>query len=467
MKRKIYDKLLEWKKKRAGKTAIMIDGARRVGKSWIAEEFAKNEYKNYLVIDFATISPKVKRYFNDYLENLDSFFMYLLGAYQVELPRGSLIIFDEVQRFPRAREAIKYLVADGRYHYIETGSLISINKNVRDIVIPSEEHHLEMFPMDFEEFLMATGHAGMMPVMEDHFRSHRPLGEDTHRSIMDVFWQYMVVGGMPQAVARFVETHSLRDVEEVKRDILNLYRADIGKFAGQLRHKVSAIFNSIPAQLSRHERRFVMADVEKGAKMRDYDSSFEWLRSAMTVNICWASTEPTVGLGMRADVRSLKCYLGDTGLLVSMAFESFGERSVEIQTRLLTDALSIDKGMLAENAVAQMIRACGQELYFYANADRLVKENRMEIDFLLLKPTLTRRHNIVPIEVKSGGNYTTASLEKFRNKFADQLHTPVVLHPKDMRIDKNVLYLPLYMTPFLVKSGDLFCAGAFPVLAEI
>ena len=220
MKRKIYHELLEWKRSRAGSTALMIDGARRVGKSWIVEEFAKNEYPAYLLIDFATVSAKVKRYFNEYLENLDSFFLYLLSAYDVELPRGSLIIFDEVQRFPRAREAIKYLVADGRYHYIETGSLISIRKNVKDIVILSEEHHVEMFPMDFDEFLMATGHEGVLPVMEKHFRERVPLGRDTHESIMDLLRQYMVVGGMPQAVAKFAETHSLREVEAVKQDIL-------------------------------------------------------------------------------------------------------------------------------------------------------------------------------------------------------------------------------------------------------
>ena len=452
MKRKIYDKLLEWKQTRAGSTALMIDGARRVGKSWIAEEFAKNEYPAYLLIDFATVSAKVKRYFNEYLENLDSFFLYLLSAYDVELPRGSLIIFDEVQRFPRAREAIKYLVADGRYHYIETGSLISIRKNVKDIVIPSEEHHIEMFPLDFDEFLMATGHAGVLPVMEKHFRERIPLGRDTHESVMDLLRQYMVVGGMPQAVAKFVETHSLREVEAVKRDILALYRADISKFAGALRHKVAAVFGSIPSQLSRHETRFVLADLKKGAKMRDYDSAFEWLRSAMTVNICSAVTEPTVGLEMRTDVLSLRCYLGDTGLLVSMAFAAFGDRSVEIQGRLLGEALSVDKGMLMENLVAQMIRASGHDLHFYANSDREEKENRMEIDFLLLKPTLTRRHNIVPVEVKSIKDYTTTSLDKFREKFAEQLHEPVVLHPKDVKTDKGVLYLPLYMAQLLVVS---------------
>ena len=263
MKRKIYDKLLEWKQVSAGKTAVMLDGARRVGKSWIAEEFARNEYGAYLLIDFAKVSSKVKRYFNEYLEDLDTFFMYLLSAYNVELPKGkSVIIFDEVQRFPRAREAIKYLVADGRYHYIETGSLISINKNVKNIVIPSEEWHLEMFPMDFEEFLWATGHPATMPVIRKHFLERKPLGRDLHESLMDIFRQYLVVGGMPQVVASFAESHDLRQVDALKRSILALYRADIRKFAGTLKGKALAVFNAIPSQLSKHEKKFMLAEID-------------------------------------------------------------------------------------------------------------------------------------------------------------------------------------------------------------
>lgn len=452
MKRKIYDRLLDWKRSGAGSSALMIDGARRVGKSWIAEEFARREYPAYLLIDFAAVSSRVKRYFNEYLEDLDTFFLYLLSAYQVDLPRGSLIIFDEVQRFPRAREAIKYLVADGRYHYIETGSLISINKNIKNIVIPSEERHVEMFPMDFEEFLMALGRTSLIPVIRSHFRQRMPLGTDMHSVLMDLLRQYLVVGGMPQAVLRFVETHDLKEVEAVKHDILTLYNADIAKFSGALRHKVQAVYRAIPSQLSRHETRFVLADLHKNAKMRDYDSSFEWLKSAMTVNLCYASTKPSIGLGMRTDVLALKCYLSDTGLLVSMVFAAFGAKSVDIQKRLLTGALSLDKGTMVENLVAQMLRASGQELFFYANSDRAERENRMEIDFLLLKPTVTRRHNIMPVEVKSIKEYSTVSLEKFRRKFADQIAEPVVLHPKDLKVSDGIVYYPLYMTHLLVES---------------
>ena len=430
----------------------MIDGARRVGKSWIAEEFARNEYKAYLLIDFSKVSPRVKRYFREYMEDLDTFFMYLLNTYGVKLPvHESVIIFDEVQRFPRAREAIKWLVADGRYDYIETGSLISIRKNVKDIVIPSEEHHLEMFPMDFEEFLWAQGREGTMEMLKRHFDDRKPLGEDLHASMMDLFRQYLVVGGMPQAVSVFAETHDLGEVDAVKREILTLYRNDIHKYAGALRHKVLAVFNRIPAELARHEKKFVLADLGKDARMRDYDAAFEWLKSAMTVNVAYTASEPTVGLEMRTDVLSLKCYLADTGLLVSMAFDPVTLESERVHERILHDRLSLDKGMLMENMVAQMIRASGRGLYFYSNADRTSAENRMEIDFLICKPNLTRMHNIIPIEVKSSRAYEFVSLGKFRRKFSDQLHEPVVLHPKDLKVDDGIVYLPLYMAGLLMR----------------
>ena len=430
----------------------MIDGARRVGKSWIAEEFARNEYKAYLLIDFSKVSPRVKRYFREYMEDLDTFFMYLLNTYGVKLPvHESVIIFDEVQRFPRAREAIKWLVADGRYDYIETGSLISIRKNVKDIVIPSEEHHLEMFPMDFEEFLWAQGREGTMDMLKRHFDDRKPLGEDLHASMMDLFRQYLVVGGMPQAVSVFAETHDLGEVDAVKREILTLYRNDIHKYAGALRHKVLAVFNRIPAELARHEKKFVLADLGKDARMRDYDAAFEWLKSAMTVNVAYAASEPTVGLEMRTDVLSLKCYLADTGLLVSMAFDPVTLESERVHERILHDRLSLDKGMLMENMVAQMIRASGRGLYFYSNADRTSAGNRMEIDFLICKPNLTRMHNIIPIEVKSSRAYEFVSLGKFRRKFSDQLHEPVVLHPKDLKVDDGIVYLPLYMAGLLMR----------------
>lgn len=452
MKRKVYDKLLEWKRVSNGKTAVMLDGARRVGKSYIAEEFAKNEYEAYLVIDFAKVTSKVKRYFKEYLEDLDLFFMYLLSAYKADLPKGkSVIIFDEVQRFPKAREAIKYLVADGRYHYIETGSLISISKNVRNIVIPSEEWHIEMFPMDFEEFMWAMGHPATMPVIRKHFQELKPLGRDLHESIMDMFRQYLVVGGMPQAVSIFAETHDLRQVNAVKRSILTLYRADINKFAGTLKHKALAVFNSIPSQLSRHEKKFTLSEIDANGRMRGYDTTFDWLENAMTVNICRGANEPNVGLEMNTDRLSLKCYLGDTGLLVSMAFDESALVVEDIHDRILSDRIELNKGMLVENVVAQMFRSAGHKLYFYSNSSRENNGDRMEIDFLIAKPNLTRRHNISPVEVKSGRSYAYESLAKFRRKFAAFLDKAYVLHIKDVEEKDGVIHLPLYMAPLIVS----------------
>jgi len=451
MKRKIYDTLLEWKRMSNGKSAIMLDGARRVGKSYIAESFAKNEYAAYLIIDFATASRRVKSYFEDYLNDLDTFFMYLCGAYHVTLvPGNSVIVFDEVQRFPRAREAIKYLVKDGRFHYIETGSLISLRKNVKNIVIPSEEHHVKMFPMDFGEFLDATGNAALMPIIERRFAERQPLGAAMHRQVMDVFRQYLVVGGMPQVVKTFIETHDLARVDREKRDILELYRNDIHKFAGALKTKVAAIFGEIPAQLSKHEKKFTFSDVKGAARYRDLDSAFEWLKEAMTVNICSGATEPNVGLRLNMDRTSLKCYLGDTGLLVSLAFDENELAAADIHNRLLADDIELNEGMVVENAVAQMLRAAGHKLYFYSKDDRENSENRMEIDFLLARSRTQPKGNVSPVEVKSGRKYSTVSLDKFRTKFAPFLDKPYVLHKKDVDVRDGVVRLPLYMAPLLV-----------------
>lgn len=453
MKRKVYDTLLEWKRTSNGRSAIMIDGARRVGKSYIAEEFARNEYASYLVIDFAKASRRVKGYFEDYLDDLDTFFMYLSAAFRVSLvPGNSVIIFDEVQRFPRAREAIKYLVADGRFHYIETGSLISIKKNVRNIVIPSEEYHVKMFPLDFEEFLWATGNAPMQAIIEHRFADRKAVGDSLHRQIMDVFRQYLVVGGMPQVVKAFADTHDLAKVEFEKRNILNLYRDDIHKFAGASRQKVAAIFSEIPAQLSKHEKKFAASSLKEGALIRDYDGAFEWLKGAMTVNVCYGAAEPNVGLRLNMDRTTLKCYLADTGLLVSLAFDESEMAAKDVLNRLLNDDIELNEGMIVENVVAQMLRSAGHKLYFYSKSDRNDASNRMEIDFLLAKSRTQPRHNISPVEVKSGRKYSTVSMDKFRAKYALFLDEAFVLHKKDVQVKDGVTYLPLYMAPLLLKA---------------
>ena len=308
-----------------------------------------------------------------------------------------------------------------------------------------------MFPMDFEEFLWATGNVGAMDVLRLHMKKRKPLGEDMHLHYMDLYRQYLVVGGMPQAVAQFVETHNLREVDAIKRDILALYRSDIHKFGGAIRHKVLSVFNAIPSMLSKHEKRFTLAALSKDARMREYDAVFEWLKSAMTVNICYRATEPSIGLGMNADVISLKCYLGDTGLLVSQAFALPAIQSQDIHERLLSGRLSLNKGMIAENSAAQMLRASGHPLYFYSNTSRDSADDRMEVDFLVSKPDLTRMHNIIPIEVKSNKEYSAVSLGKFRRKYSDTLHTPIVLHPKDLKTEDGILHLPLYMTPLIAE----------------
>ena len=450
MRRKIYQKLLNWKKSSNGRSAVLIDGARRVGKSWIAEEFARNEYESYLLIDFSKVSKEVKGYFNDYLENLDLFFMYLLGAYNVRLtPRKSVIIFDEVQKFPRAREAIKHLVADGRFDYIETGSLISIRKNVEEILIPSEEHHIEMFPMDFEEFLWATGNEGMMPIMEHSFRALRPIGAETHRRILSVFRQYEIVGGMPQAVNEFVRSHDLEKVDFEKRTIIELYRGDILKYGGRSKHKILGVFNAIPGSLTRHEWRFSPGAVKHGAGMRDFDAAFEWLKESMMVNLVYNATDPNIGLELSSDHHLLKCYLGDTGLFVSMAF---GENELirgEVQQRLLTGRLAVNSGMIYENLVAQMLRAAGHKPCFHIEYDAESGKSTMEVDFLVARSSLQRKHNILPIEVKSAREYATSSLDKFAAKFVDYSSDACVLHDKDLEEKDGRVYLPIYMTSFV------------------
>lgn len=450
MKRKIYDNLLQWKTSSAGKTALLIDGARRVGKSYIVEQFAKAEYKTYIVIDFYRASQEVKDLFIHYLNDLDAFFMYLSALYNVKLhERESLIVFDEVQMFPRARGAIKYLVADGRYDFVETGSLMSIKKNVEDIMIPSEERHIEMYPMDFEEFLWAIGNDTLMPFARQRFEEKKPLGQAMHRKAMDQFRQYLIVGGMPQAVQTYVETRDFDQVDQVKRDILTLYRADIAKHAAGSEMKVFAIFDDIPAQLSKHEKKFRFSSLRKDARSRDYDDAMFWLFDAMIANPCYNSTEPNIGLKLNRERTTLKCYMGDTGLLISHAFDENGLVSEEIYKRLLFDKLEVNKGMIVENIVAQMLTASGHKLYFYSNSSRTDSASRMEIDFLISKSKTTNRHNISPIEVKSGKNYTLTSLRKFCTKYAEQTQTPYVLHTGDLKEEDGILFLPLYMTPFL------------------
>ena len=450
MKRKIYDELLKWKQGKQGKTAILIDGARRVGKSFIAEEFAKKNYKSYILIDFSKVPQSIKDLFENYLDNLDYLFTYLSGYYGIKLyERDSIFIFDEVQFCPKARGAIKHLVADGRYDYIETGSLISIKKNVKDILIPSEEHQIKMFPMDFEEFMWAMGNDTLMDFIKDCYKTKTPLNQAMHRKAMDYFKEYLIVGGMPQAVKLYSETRDFEKVDETKRDILKLYREDIRKFADEVSLKVEQIFDEIPAQLQKHEKKFNLASLDINARYREYYGAFYWLSDAGLVNIAYNTTEPNIGLRLSMEGSSFKCYMFDTGLLISMSFDEKGLVDQEVYKKILFDKLSFNEGMIIENAVAQMLVSGKRKLYFFSRNDREDSSKKMEIDFLIAKSKIISKHNITPIEVKSGKNYTYSSLNKFKKRYKDYLNQPIIIHQEDLKEENGILYLPIYMTALL------------------
>lgn len=447
MKRKIMNQLIEWKEKSSGKTALLIDGARRVGKSYIAEQFAKENYKSYIMVDFNEAGKEVRDLFENYIRDLDTFFMYLSALYGTTLyEHESIIILNEIQLCPRARAAIKFLVADGRYEYIETGSLMSIRENVADIVIPSEERHIRMYPLDFEEFLWAVSEEQMIPVIRMNYEKLNPMGQALHRKANDLFRQYMIVGGMPQAVAVFCETKNFEEVDRIKRDILTLYRQDMVKHAKGYERKVESIFDEIPEQLSRHEKKFMLSSLGKGSRYRDYESAFLWLEDAMICNICYNSTAPDIGIKLNRDRNTLKIYMGDTGLLISHAFDENGIVSEELYKKLLMGKLEVDEGMIFENIVAQMLTASGHKLYFFSNPSRNDRESRMEIDFLITKAKVTSRHNVSPIEVKSGKRYRYSSLDKFRNKYREQLDRAYIIHTQDLKNEDGIVYIPAYMT---------------------
>ena len=450
MKRKIYNELLEWKKKSQGKTAILIDGARRIGKSYIAETFAKENYETYVLIDFSKVPQVIKDLFENYLDNLDYLFTYLSQYFGKRLyERNTLFIFDEVQFCPRARSAIKHLVADGRYDYIETGSLISIKKNVKDILIPSEEHILKMKPMDFEEFMWAMGNDTMMDFIKTCYENKKPLGQALHRKAMDYFKEYLIVGGMPQAVKMYSETRDFERVDEIKREILTLYREDIRKFGEEVAFKVEQIFDEIPSQLQKHEKKFNLASLDVNARYREYYGAFYWLDDAGLVNLAYNTTEPNIGLNLNKDSSSFKCYMFDTGLLLSMAFDEKGIVSEEIYKKILFDKLTFNEGMILENIVAQMLVNAKRKLYYFSRTDRKNSEETMEIDFLIAKSKITTKHNITPIEVKSGKNYTLSSLSKFRKKYNEYLTNSIIIHQEDLKEENGVLYMPIYMTELL------------------
>ena len=445
LRRKIYDALLAWKKKSNGQTALLIDGARRVGKSFIVEQFAKQEYKSYIIIDFGNAPQDIVELFENESSDLDLFFAKLSAFYSTVLhKRESLIIFDEVQQFPRARQLIKYLVKDGRYDYLETGSLIRLKKNTENIIIPSEEEHIEMFPMDFEEFLWALGDEATIPLIKKCFEAKKPLGQTLHRKVMNDFRQYVLVGGMPQSVLAYIDGKNFEASDEAKRRILRLYRDDVSKFAAGYEEKVYAVFDGIPGQLSRKEKKYKLSSLGKNSRFRAYEDSFIWLNEAMVVNACFNSTDPNVGLALSADYATQKCYMADTGLLITHTFMDRSFTDNELYKAILFDKLDINEGMIMENIVAQMLRQSGHKLYFYSRSDSVNRENHIEIDFLI-----TENKKVSPIEVKSANYRSHSSLNKFRRKFSSKLGTSYILYPKDVMEKDGILHLPLYMAMFL------------------
>ena len=445
LRRKIYDELVRWKESSRGKTALMIDGARRVGKSFIVEKFAKAEYRSYILIDFGQAPKDVIDLFINDSSDLDLFFAKLSAFYSTVLHRReSLIIFDEVQQYPRARQLIKYLVADGRYDYLETGSLIRLKKNVQDIIIPSEEDHIEMFPLDFEEFLWAMGDEATYPLIRQCFEAKKPLGAALHRKIMNDFRQYILVGGMPQAVLAYLDGKDFEAADAAKRRILKLYREDVAKFAEGYEDKVFAVFDGIPGQLSRKEKKYRLSSLGKQARFRTYEDSFVWLNEAMVINTCFNATDPHVGLALSADNATQKCYMADTGLLVTHAFQDGKYTDNELYRAILFDKLNINEGMLMENIVAQMFRLRRPRLYFYSRSDSRHRENNMEIDFLIAEGK-----KIAPVEVKSSSYRYHSSLDKFRKRFPSVIGNSYILYTKDVMLKDGIIHLPLYMAELL------------------
>ena len=445
IKRKIYKKLCEWKDSTKGTKALLIEGARRIGKSTVAEEFGRNEYKSYILIDFNKASGKIRSLFDD-LNNLDIFFQSLSLEFNTRLyNRESLIIFDEIQKFPKAREAIKYLVANGRYDYLETGSLISIKENVEGITIPSEERKIKMYPLDFEEFASFLDEDLLLEYIFDCYKKGLPLENSMHIKAMRLFKEYMLVGGMPQAVLAYKNGNRdffAADIE--KRDILNLYRDDIKKSAKKYNSRVSAIFDNIPAYLSTHEKKITLSYIEEGATFDKYDEPLFWLDDSMICNLCYKCNDPNVGLALNKNDSFVKCYLGDTGLLVSLAFSENELAESELYKKIMNGNLSINQGMIYENAISQMITAKGKKLYFYTRYNEEKHRNDIEIDFLLSNESKTN-FKITPIEVKSSKNYSTNSLGKFEALYKNRISESIIIHPKNFVKTESVIKIPPYM----------------------
>ena len=442
-KRKIYDGLKRWKQESNGSSAIMIEGARRVGKSTVAEAFAQNEYNDYILLDFSTASEDIKKNFEN-IDNLDNFFrnLFILTGKKLENRKG-VIIFDEVQLFPKARQSIKQLVNDGRFDYIETGSLISINENVKDILIPSEEENIKMYPMDFEEFLWAIGNDMMIEIIREAFKSRKPLGDSIHRRIMNEFRVYMAVGGMPTAVDAYVQGKDYSQIDRAKKTILRLYINDLKKHDVINGDRAEVVFKSLPSQLMNHNSVFRLSGVDENARTRNVGNAIDFLNESMIVNNCINITAPEVTMEMYSDRTKFKMFMGDTGLLVSYIIQQ-GQDLNKMYCSLIFDKLGINQGMIFENMVAQMLKANGYELYFH-EFEHIAKGNsvskKYEIDFLI--PDGKR---LSPIEVKSSSYKNHNSFDYFKEKYRLKMNNRYIIYTKDLAFEENILYMPIYMT---------------------
>ncbi len=440
-KRKIYDQLVEWKSTSKGKTALLIEGARRIGKSTIVEEFAKNEYSSYILIDFAFAEEDIQNLFLN-LRDLDFFFMQLQLFYGVKLERRkSLIIFDEVQFNPKARQAIKVLVADGRYDYVETGSLISINKNVKDILIPSEERKILMYPMDFEEFLWALGDSATIPILKEFFQSRKPIRQELNRELLRKFRLYMLVGGMPQAILEYLDTNNLELVDQIKRDIINLYEQDFYKIDNK--GKISSLYDAIPSELNKHSRGYQVSSVLPDERSSTISEELAELIASRTVLASYNINDPNVGLSSTSNLGRFRLYSSDVGLLVTLMFKDKSYTENIIYRKLLSNNLSANLGIIYENTVAQILATKGYKLYYHTYYDKTQKRN-YEIDFIISKG-----NKITPIEVKSSGYKAHKSLDMFYDKYRDRISEKIVIYTKDLSYRYPTLYLPIYLTAFL------------------
>ena len=450
LRRKAYDELLEWKNTSQGTTFLMIEGARRVGKTSLVKEFGKNEYKSCLILDFSVVSDDYLDLFRNELSDLDYFFRRLSALSRVQLhPRESLIVFDEIQLFPLARQSMKVLVEDGRFDYITTGSLLSIRMNVEGILLPSEEEKIDLHPLDFEEYLWAVGNHDDFEMARECFLNRVPLGDTIHRRIMNRFREYLIIGGMPRVVSTFVTTGDFKKVDSEKRAILNLYRRDIGKFAKRYMGKVVSIFDEIPNQLNRKEKVFKLSSLNTNARMRAYGESFFWLMDAKITNPCFNSSDPSDGLNLCCEQSTMKCYMSDTGLLVTHACMGGSFVDKELYRALIADRLHINEGMFLENVTAQLLVACGHRLFFYSryrkkNDEGEVVQESMEVDFII-----NRNGRIHPVEVKSSNGSRHTSLNKYRKRFGKIVGEPFVLCDSDLHVKDGITYIPFYMAMFL------------------